>query len=101
MKQIQQNKLMGRLAEVYSKHDVRNNGFTVISSRGVGYDFLAVKISRNYSMVWFVEVKFNQSRLSKPQRKFMHLCKKLGMNYLVYRVSPAQLHLWIAERSGL
>ena len=88
---------MGKLAEVYSQHDVIGHGFSIIYIGRVGCDYFAIKPT----IGWFVEVKYGKSRLSKKQQIFKNFCKKAGLNYFVYRVSPSQLENWLIERSGM
>ena len=88
--QIQNNKFFGKLAEIYSRVDFNRNGF-FITPAGSGFDFIAT----NGRFTYFVEVKFNTSRLSKLQRSVQGYCKKNGFHYFVYRVTPAQLEFWL------
>ena len=85
MSSIIQNKLNGKMAESYAISDLRKNGFTVI--RFTKCDFIAL----NRIINWFIEVKYNKSRLSKNQKKFRSFCRRRKLNFLVYRVTPAQL----------
>tara|TARA_B110000014_G_C19913837_1_gene472864 strand:+ start:449 stop:736 length:288 start_codon:yes stop_codon:yes gene_type:complete len=86
-KQLQINRKYGKQAEQYATRDFLNHGFTIFYTGGHGNDFFVA----NERISYFVEVKFNQARLTKTQKKFKFLCKKIGANFFLYRVSLAQL----------
>ena len=85
--QLQINRLHGKQAEQYATRDFLNNGFSIFYTGGYGNDFFVAKERISY----FVEVKFNQARLTRTQKKFKFFCKKIGANFFLYRVTLAQL----------
>ena len=92
--QLQQNRLNGKLAQIYSQQDFVSNGFSVVFAGDHGFDFIAVKVSAG--IIYMVEVKYNRSKLSKLQKMFRNYCRKSSMDYFVYRVTKAQLKFWLA-----
>ena len=89
MNRIISNKHNGKMAEAYAKSDLHKNGFSV--RKHSRCDFIA----SNKAIKWFIEVKYNKARLSKNQKRFRNFCKRTGLNFMVYRVSPAQLETWV------
>lgn len=89
MEPIISNKINGKMAEAYAKADLHNHGFKV--RKYSRCDFIAF----NKAIKWFIEVKYNKARLSKNQKRFRSFCKRTGLNFMIYRVSPIQLEAWV------
>ena len=85
--QLQINKKYGTYAETYANWDFIEHGFSLFRTNGFGSDFVA----SNGKVTYVVEVKFNNSRLTKKQKKLKFLCRRIGVNYFVYRVSLGNL----------
>ena len=101
---IKKNRINGKLASIYSQHDLIDNGFSLWWTGGRGFDFIAASsvMSADWPGLWyFVEVKYNKSRLSRLQKLTQRYCKRNHINYFVYRVTPDQLRFWLIKRGGL
>ena len=87
--QFKTNVQNGKRAEIYAIVDLLRNGWSVCYTGGRGQDFAAIKL--NPPSLMFIEVKLNQSRLSKFQKKFQTKCKNQKIDYFVFRVTTDQL----------
>ncbi len=98
---LAQNLENGRLAELCSRCDKLEQGFSIIAKGGHGWDYLCAKITESGILAYWVECKFNKSPLSKTQKKFRALCKRMNLNFLVDRISPEQLQYWLDQRGAI
>ena len=84
-----------------SQQDKVQEGFSIIKSGGMGFDYICAKIKDYGLLVYWVECKYNQSPLTKKQKKFMAWCKRMKLNFLIDRISPDQLQYWIDKRGAV
>jgi len=96
-----QNKINGKLSEIYAQHDLIDNGFSIFYVGRYGIDLFAAKsLSDDILQLW-IEIKYNKSRLSKRQKQFKNFCRKMKLNHFTYRVTPNQLQHWLSQRSEI
>ena len=99
--EFEKNKIMGKLAEICSQQDKIEQGFSIISAGGKGFDYFCAKVKDLELLAFWVECKYNSSRLTKSQRKFKFWCKRMNLNFFVDRISPQHLQYWLDERGAL
>jgi len=95
---FKQNKINGRLSEICSQYDKVEQGFSIITKGGKGWDYLCAKFTDSGLLAYWVECKYNKSQLSKTQKKFQAKCKRMNLNFLLDRVSPQHLQYWLDHR---
>ena len=101
VKEFKKNMFLGKLAEICSQQDKIEQGFSIISVGGKGFDYICAKVGDSEMLVFLVECKYNSSHLTKFQKKFQSWCKKTSLNFLVDRISPQRLQYWLDERGAI